>query len=143
MPLWLLLLLMALATYRLTRLVVADTFPPVLRLRDRLAGGWRPPTLKEQHHELFPHGLGEGQQTTVPGLGTIQVIDGDPQVYARKARWSPWWLAELVSCPWCASAWIAAAITAAVAFTVGVPAPLLAWLAVWAVGALIAAQEWA
>ena len=44
----LLLIVMSLATYRLTRLVVADTFPPVLWLRDRLAGGWRPLTAKEQ-----------------------------------------------------------------------------------------------
>lgn len=47
----LLLLVMALATYRLTRLVVEDTFPPVLWLRDRVAGGWRPLTLAE--HERY------------------------------------------------------------------------------------------
>jgi hypothetical protein len=42
---WLFLVLlpaMALTTYRLTRLLVADTFPPVLWLRDRpLAAGVR------------------------------------------------------------------------------------------------------
>lgn len=40
METWLLLLVMALATYRGTKLIVEDTFPPVLWLRDRLVGGW-------------------------------------------------------------------------------------------------------
>src|SRR5690606_5477694 len=56
METWLLLLVMSLATYRGTKLVVEDTFPPVLWLRDKLAGGWREPTMKEQHHELYPQG---------------------------------------------------------------------------------------
>lgn len=35
MPVWLVVVLMVLATYRLTRLVVADEFPPVKTFRER------------------------------------------------------------------------------------------------------------
>jgi hypothetical protein len=144
MDLWLLLIVMSLAVYRLTRLVVADTFPPVLWLRDRLVGGWREPTMKEQHHEHYPQGeVAEGCFESVPDLGMFSLVDGELQIYARRWRRSPFWLAELLSCPWCASGWVAAGVTAATWGVVGLPVPLLVWPAVWAVGALIAAQEWA
>jgi hypothetical protein len=55
----------------------------------------------------------------------------------------PQWIADLLSCPWCASGWIALAVTAGTWAWVGLPMPVLVWFAVWAVGALIAGQEWA
>lgn len=144
MDLWLLLLVMSLAVYRLTRLVVEDTFPPVLWLRDRLVGGWREPTLKEQHHESFPTGeVDDGELRAVPGLGMFSLVDGVLLIFARRWSWSPFWLAELISCPWCASGWVAAGVTAGTWAVVGLPVPVLCWLAVWAVGALIASQAWA
>jgi hypothetical protein len=130
MPLWLLLIIASLATYRLTRLVVKDDFPPVLWLRDRLAGGWRPMTSQE---------LSRG----IPSDPDHQDIEGVASVWARRWPWVPQWLADLVSCSWCASGWVSLAVILAVAFTVGVPAPVLVWPAVWAAGALIAAQRWA
>lgn len=142
MDLWLLLLVMSLATYRLTRLLVEDTFPPVLWVRDRLAGGWRPLTLKEQETKRLPV-VEEGQAVTMAGLGQVRLVEGELHRYVRRWRWSPFWLADLLSCPWCASGWVALVVTAGVWATVGLPVPLLVWLAVWAVGALIAAQEWA
>lgn len=144
MDLWLLLLVMSLAVYRLTRLVVADTFPPVLWLRDRLVGGWREPTMKEQHHEYFPQGeVEEGCLKSIPDLGMFSLVDGELQIYARRWRRSPFWLAELLSCPWCASGWVALGVTAGVWATAGLAMPVLVWLATWAVGALLAGQEWA
>lgn len=135
METWLLLIVMSLAVYRGTRLVVADTFPPVLWLRDRLAGGWRPTT--EQEREIVfrqPDG-------TQPF--PLMEIDGVEQRWVQRWKWSPFWLAELISCPWCASGWVALAVTAGTWAWVGLPVPVLVWLAVWAVGALIAGQEWA
>jgi hypothetical protein len=131
MDLWLLLLVMSLATYRLTRLVVADTFPPVLWLRDRVAGGWRPLTEPEHNSQ------------TRWKEWEIRDIDDEGHRYVTRARWSPFWLAELMSCPWCASGWLAGGVTAGTWAVVGLPVPVLVWLAVWAVGALIASQEWA
>lgn len=133
MSVGLLLVVMVLATYRLTRLVTEDAFPPVLWLRDRLAGGWRP---------LTP---AEWDTVRTPAEPPFEVRDVDDVAsrYVRRWRWAPQWLADLVSCAWCASGWVAAAVTAGTWATAGLPVPLLVWLAVWAGGALIAAQEWA
>ena len=135
METWLLLLVMSLAVYRLTRLLVADTFPPVLWLRDRLVGGWRPLTEKER------------EQARSAGFAYMpwkhQTIDDVDNRWVERKKWSPYWLAELLSCPWCASGWIALAVTGGVWATVGLPVPLLVWPAVWAAGALLAVQEWA
>ncbi len=142
MDVWLLLVVMSLATYRGTKLVVEDTFPPVLWLRDRLVGGWRPLTLKESETSRLPE-LEEGQSATVAGLGGLTVVDGTMHRYAQRWKRSPFWLAELISCPWCCSGWVSLAVTAGTWAVVGLPVPVLVWLATWAVGALIAAQEWA
>lgn len=122
MNLYLLLSLMVLATYRLTRLVTTDTFPPVLLIRDIVAGGWRPAE--------------EGETPT-------DTVGGVPSVYHYRAQWSPAWLGELITCPWCASAYVSAAVVGASWAMYGLPAPVLVWLGVWALGALISAQEWA
>jgi hypothetical protein len=142
-PVWLLIACMILANYRATRLAVKDTFPPVLWLRDRLAGGWRPLTEAEQERHATPQPSDDEPFVRHPALGTLTLIDGRMNRYVRRKSWSPHWLGELVSCPWCVSGWTAVALTAAVALTVGVPAPLLVWGAVWGASALLASREWA
>lgn len=140
METWLLLLVMSLATYRLTRLVVEDVFPPVLWLRDRLAGGWRPLTSVEERTLSV---LAAEKARVLRDVWSVQTVDGEDQRYVYRWRLVPQWFADLVSCPWCASGWVALAVTAGVWASVGLAVPLLVWPAVWAVGALIAAQEWA
>jgi hypothetical protein len=142
-PVWLLIACMILANYRAARLAVRDTFPPVLWLRDRLAGGWRPLTEPEQERHAAPQPSNEEPFVRHPALGTLTLIDGRVNRYVRRKSWSPYWLAELLTCPWCVSGWLSAALTAAVAFTVGVPAPVLVWGAVWGASALLASREWA
>lgn len=138
MPVWLLLILMFLATYRLTRLIVKDDFPPVLWFRDRLVGGWRPLTEKEWS------AIRDKDTVTTFSVQDIDYDSGSVgSRYLVRARWVPQWLADLLSCPWCASGWVSLAVTTAVALTVGVPAPLLVWPAVWGAGALLAARDWA
>ena len=143
MSTWLLLICMAVANYRATRLVPKDDFPPIMWLRDRLAGGWRPLTTREL--EKYPTAPMDADRINGRHsvLGSVTRIDGRINRYVRRSRFSPYWLAELVSCPWCVSGWLAAALTAAVALTVGVPAPLLVWGAVWGASALLASREWA
>ncbi len=137
----LLLVLMSLAAYRLTRLVVRDTLPPVLWVRDRLAGGWRDLTLEELEIHRLPV-LKEGQQTTVAGLGAMtRSEDGALQRYVERKDWSPYWMADLLTCPWCASAYTSGAVVGLTWWLVGVPVPFLAWLAVWAVAAVLASRE--
>lgn len=142
MPVWLLIVLLCVATYRLTRLLVKDDFPPVLWMRDRLVGGWRPLTDKEWEAVRGDPGAAR----TKFAMRDIDHGDGSGEVasrYLTRWRWVPFWLSDLLSCPWCASGWVSLALTVAVAFTVGVPAPLLVWPAVWGAGALLAARKWA
>lgn len=141
----LLLLVMSLAVYRGTRLVVADTFPPVLWLRDRLVGGWRPLTAKEQDRYITDVASVVEGPVALPHPRLVALMRTDDQVnrYVRRSKFSPYWLADLLSCPFCASGWIALAVTAGTWSWVSLPLPVLVWFAVWAVGGLIAAQDWA
>jgi hypothetical protein len=120
MPVWLTLLTMVLAVYRGTRLVVMDTFPPVLWVRDRLAGGWR---------KLTPGEL--AAPATAPWRAQQNEIEGVLCRYVTRWARSPQWLADLLSCAWCASGWVTGAVTAATALTVPLPHPWLAGPAVW------------
>lgn len=129
MPLWLLLTVLMLGSYRLTRLAVADDFPPVLWVRTKLAGNWTP--VPESKH------------------GAVRAIDKDHRFidgvlhhYTPRVRWSPYWLAELATCPWCASAYISGGLVGGTAVWTSVPLPVLVWLAVWGSSALLASQEW-
>lgn len=131
---WFVAVCMALTVYRATRLITRDTFPPVLWLRDTLSGGWRPLTEQEWRWRVDPK------------LDTSWMRMDDsapPNRWVERAAWSPYWLAELVSCPWCASGWIAGALTLATDLTYGLPVPWLVGPAVWAAGALLASKEWA
>lgn len=125
---------LVLTAYRVTRLIVKDTLPPVLWARDRLVGGWRPLTDAEQRH--------------------VQRADHDPEFLVRqhngrtlrwvhRASWVPDWLAELLSCPWCASAYVSGVLVLVTDLTLGLPAPWLVGPAVWGASALLAAQDWA
>lgn len=125
MPVWLLLVLMSLTVYRATRLVTTDDFPPLLWLRDRVCGGWRPLTQ---------------QEIDDPDMVKSQSVDGVYMTHKRRASWSPYWLGKLMSCAWCASGWIAGGVTLAVDLSVGLPDPWLAGPAVWATGALLASR---
>lgn len=133
---WLFLVLlvpMALTTYRLTRLLVEDTFPPALWVRDRLVGGWRPLTAKE-----------EAASVAVPWRDQAEEHDGVMERYVVRWRWVPHWLADLLSCPFCASGWIGVGVVAATWFApAGLSVPVLCWFSAWALGGILAAQEWA
>ena len=154
MPVWLLLLTMALVTFRATRLITTDDFPPLLWLRDRVCGGWRP--LTQQEWEKIRATAAESnrdllnpdrpKKVTVSAAriyGPLQAVDGVENRYLTRASWSPYWLGKLMSCAWCASGWVAGVVTLLTDVTVGVPDPWLAGPAVWAAGALLASREWA
>lgn len=132
MPETALFVLLVLTAYRVTRLVVKDTLPPVLWLRDRLAGGWRPLTAGEQE-----------APTAVSWRNQTEYHDDVLERYLPRSRWSPAWLAELITCPWCASGWVTGALMAVTDVTYGVPAPWLVGPAVWAASALLASRDWA
>lgn len=90
-----LIVLLSLATYRITRLIVEDTIWHTWRVR------------------LHAAILGSGKQ----------------RLWRDK-------LHELISCPFCISVWVAAAVVAATDAFTSVPLPFAAWGAV-AAGALV------
>jgi hypothetical protein len=132
MPAWLLLVLMVFTVFRLTRLVTTDDFPPVLALRDHLAGGWRPMTEPEWLLLAKPRDAGAPEPFAHRDINKVE------NRFVVRAAWSPHWLAELITCPWCTSGWLAGAVTAATALTTSLPAPWLAGPAVWGAAALLA-----
>lgn len=127
---WFLLVLMSLTAYRGTRLVIKDTFPPVLWLRDRLAGGWRPMIQEELDSEDY-----------AIKYGPFEEIGGEIYRYVVRVHWSPQWFADLLSCAWCASGWISLGVVMSTSAWTSVPLPALTWCAVWALGGLLASQE--
>jgi hypothetical protein len=137
---WFVFVALTLTAYRATRLIVKDTFPPVLWLRDRLVGGWRPLTLQEL--ELYT-ASGAKDSAALRLAWSYDPDDEDRLRYVSRAGWVPSWLAELFSCPWCASAYVSGALVAAVDITYGLPVPWLVGPAVWALSALLASKEWA
>lgn len=94
-------IILALATYRLTRLVTTDTFPPILRAREWLLRRWPSEdtlfTLAEVK-KLDRSGVTYYEHWET-GIGLFK--DGD--LYKPSA---PHWFGELISCNYCASVWV-------------------------------------
>lgn len=95
----LLAVVLALTVHRLTRLVTADTFPPILAVREWILSRW-PSTDTVFTTEAITHTGGEPQ--SLAGADLFQI---DAETYGAIR---PHWFGELVSCSWCASVWIAA-----------------------------------
>lgn len=95
--------ILALAVYRLTRLVTTDTFPPIQALRDWVLSRW--PTDDTDFTEEAVHATETGWETS--GGAEVFYLDGTFRP-TRPSRW-----AELVTCAWCAGFWIAVCVTAA------------------------------
>lgn len=119
-------LMLSAVAYRATRLVTKDTFPPVLWLRDRLAGGWRPMTSFESADQ-----------------GATVEIEGITHLWVNRLAWSPDWLGELITCPWCASAYVSGALVGITDCVIGIQWPWLMGGAVWAGASLLASRSWA
>jgi len=129
-----LLVLLILVAYRATRLVVRDTFPPVLWARDRLAGGWR--KLTEAERDRY-YATSEKSEL----IKQWEINKNDlTQRYIRRVSWSPHWLAELITCPWCASAYVSGALVLITDCVIGIQWPWLMGGAVWAGASLIASR---
>lgn len=111
---WLVLLIFtSLTTFRLTRLIVEDDFPLVAIPRKWVIGE--------------PH------------------WDQDQQAWIQDKHEGTWyyWFGELISCPWCASGWVALGVTAAVACSNKEGTLVewfLLWIANWALGSVAAAK---
>jgi hypothetical protein len=135
--------LLSACSYRLTRLIIRDTFPPVLWIRDRLAGGWRKLTDAEWRY-VRGHGKDNAFDLLKGERPAFQVteVDGETNRWVERAKWSPDWLAELITCPWCASAYVSGALVGITDCVIGIQWPWLMGISVWAVAAPVTARNW-
>src|SRR5215471_6385592 len=112
MPYWLTFVLLSLASFRGTRLIVKDDFPPIAWARSRIQNA-RPIVV------IRDAGTDWRTQQRDPG----------------ETRW--WWAGELVSCHWCASAYVSALAVALTDIVAGLPLPVLWAFAVWGAAAVL------
>jgi hypothetical protein len=113
----LLLVLMGLTTFRATWFVTRDSFPPMRRIREFL---------------LFRSRV-TGHEVKVDEQG-----HADPDGEYIDVRGGMAWAAELITCYWCVSVWLAAGVTVLVDLTVHLPVPLLWFGGTAAIAALTA-----
>lgn len=107
-----LLVIMALAAFRLWRLIAKDHWPPAEWFRDRI----------QAHLEGLA--IEEGTDLNHWALGN------------RARRWEH--VQTLMLCPWCLGAYLSAAVVSVTTLFESVPLPFLQWLAVSALVGLIA-----
>lgn len=113
MPLWLVYALVALTTFRVTRLVIEDTFPPLGVPRTWLINWWDPDEdWIAEHPKAAAH------------WGAL----------GRSLRY-------LFSCPWCMSVWVGAGVIYGFTLFVSVPLPWAALAVASAATGLLANLE--
>lgn len=115
MPVWFLYVIIWLTTFRVTRLIIQDTFPPVAWPRQKILD-W----LKPDYEEFFR---------------THDVNEEPPKAHLGAFGRS---LHYLGTCPWCMSVWVGAGVVWIFTLYVSVPLPFVAWITASAVTGLIA-----
>lgn len=118
---WYVAVLIALATFRLTRLIIKDEFPPVKWPRDKILN-WLDPDDEYKIEWLAKHGTG------------LEPPDGHLGAVGRS-------LAYLLACPWCMSVWVGAGLTYATTFYVTVPLPWLVWAGACAAAGILSLAD--
>lgn len=110
---WLLFILIVLAIYRITRLIISDTFPPFGIPRLHLINYWYPDSeWLVKNPDAKPHWGSFGYS-----------------------------LRYLFTCPWCMSVWVGAVLIPVVDIWYDVPAPWLVWAAGSALTGLMSGIE--
>lgn len=128
--------MLSLGVARATRLVVADTFPPIMVIRTRLYRlGHREEliTLADTEMATAIAQVARSMGVTPPTPPTRVIVN---------SRWE--WLGDLVTCAWCASGWLSLVAVAWAAQVVSLPLPVAWWGAVWVVAAttVVAIESW-
>lgn len=118
---WLVLVLLSLTTFRLTRLIIKDTFPPVAVPRDKIVS-WFHPDDDWKIEWLAKRDLA-GKPFLDPPTGHLGAVGRS--------------LAYLLTCPWCMSTWVGGGLVWATTHWVSVPLPFLVWGAVIGISGLL------
>lgn len=109
------LIILGLATHRVTRLVTRDQLPLIAVPRERFTSRWAAYDEPEDMRGVAVHPKGTN-------------------VFMRS-------LAYLWECDWCTSVWVGGILTLTAAQLASVPLPWLVWPAVSAIAGLIAQRE--
>lgn len=165
---WLLVTLIFLATFRLTRLAIKDEVPIVKVPRDALIRFLDPtPEMIAAEPGLKGHWNGRKPNAALFAIAIIVLLTGAAVTWTFLADGDNGWaaaiaigsaliavvlaivgagdtgstLATLLECPWCMSAWVGGAVVLVTSQIVSVPAPFLVWIAASAVTGLTANAE--
>lgn len=112
-PHWVTLLLIAAATFRLTRFITRDAFPPMALTREWIQSKWDP--FDDKSWENWKLYTGEERALLIKGLRER----GVPKPSQLKRS-----IAYLVTCVWCVSIWVGAGVTL---FAVLTPSHWVSW----------------
>src|SRR5690349_18008028 len=112
-PHWVVLILAALATYRLTRFITRDAFPLVSGPREWIQERWDP--FDDEGWDNYYRYDGEERAMLIAGLKQRGIPR--PNVMRKS-------IAYLVTCAWCVSIWVSAGVTV---FMVLVPPHPVTW----------------
>lgn len=165
---WLLVLLIFLATHRLTRLTIADEVPIAKVPRDALIRFLDPtPEMLATEPGLKGHWNGRRPNPILFILAFQVLAAGAAVTIAMHATGRDGWaafvvivacliaatlgiigtgnsgttIAYLLECPWCMSAWVGGAVVLVASQVVSVPAPFLVWIAASTITGLIGNLE--
>ena len=117
MAAWEIYLIIALVTYRATRFLIQDTWPPIKWPRDQILN-WLDPLDEDWLTAWFMKH--EGTERPKPHLGAL----------GRTLRY-------LGTCPWCMSVWVGALLVYVFTLYTSVPLPVAAWAVAAAATGLI------
>lgn len=118
----------ALATYRLTRLVVTDSLLDEIRTGTLI---WLGEECRRCDHVIDAHSQPPGQppRCTIIGCSCALYVPRHPK------------LAELLECPWCVSIWIAAGVVAARRIAPRLWGPIAALLAASTIAGVLSRDD--
>lgn len=110
---WLNLLIDALATWRLGRLVTVDDFPPIKHARDWVLRRWPGPNARFSEAEVIVNEQDVDSYSDEPLRGHLEGTG--LAVEWLEEGWQaqqPHWFGQLIDCIWCASVWLAGGVVA-------------------------------
>lgn len=112
-PHWMTVLLICAATFRLTRFVTRDAFPPIALARAWIQRKWDP--FDDEGWVNYERYTGEERALLISGLKASGIPT--PTTWRRS-------IAYLVTCTWCVSIWLGAVVTL---FAVLTPSHWVSW----------------
>jgi hypothetical protein len=134
MPWWLLTIVLALSTHRVTRFITTDAFPLVAGPRRWVDKHWNP----------FPAQDTWDSYKAAPQAAKEIVIkslrDGGIRSRPTGLKRS---IAYLIGCPWCTSIWVSAGLTSIIVWSMNISwlYAMLLWLASSSITGLISQRE--